>query len=168
EARQGDTDALRKSHEAWWKAFWERSWIHVMTQPGAAATSESPAVQPAQGYALQRFINACAGRGAYPIKFNGSLFTVDAEDNGRKFDADYRRWGPCYWWQNTRFPYWSMLASGDFDMMPPLFKMYADAMPLAQARTRLYYGHDGAFFPETIYFWGAYQNEVYGWNREGK
>ena len=30
-----------------------------------------------QGYVLQRFVSACAGRGAYPIKFNGSIFTMD-------------------------------------------------------------------------------------------
>ncbi len=54
-----------------------------------------------QGYALQRFITACAGRGTYPIKFNGTLFTVDFEG-----DPDYRRWGPEYWLQNTRLMYW--------------------------------------------------------------
>ena len=29
------------------------------------------------GYTLQRWMNACAGRGNYPIKFNGTIFTVD-------------------------------------------------------------------------------------------
>ncbi len=29
-----------------------------------------------QSYAMQRYMTACAGRGAQPIKFNGSLFTV--------------------------------------------------------------------------------------------
>ncbi len=76
-----------------------------------------------RGYALQRFINACAGRGAYPIKFNGSIFTVGRP--GKPGDADYRRWGPGYWWQNTRLPYIGSCASGDFDLMQPLFRMYA-------------------------------------------
>ena len=39
---------------------------------------------------------------------------------------DYRRWGPGYWWQNTRLPYLSLCASGDLDLMRPLFHMYAD------------------------------------------
>ncbi|MBM3860838.1 MAG: LamG domain-containing protein [Verrucomicrobia bacterium] len=112
-----------------------------------------------QMYALQRFINACAGRGAYPIKFNGSLFTVPHEG-----DPDYRRWGPGYWWQNTRLPYLSMCAAGDFDLMKPLFKMYADdLLPLCKYRTKLYCGHEGAFYPECIYFWGAMFSETYGW-----
>lgn len=114
-----------------------------------------------QGYALQRFINAAGGRGAMPIKFNGSIFTVDAMGS----DGDYRRWGSCFWFQNTRLPYWAMLAAGDYDLMRPLFTMYRDALPLAKGTTKLYYGHEGAFFAETIYFWGTPCNDDFGWNR---
>ena len=124
--------------------------------------------QVAQGYALQRFVAACAGRGGSPIKFNGTIFTVDARRGREQFDADYRRWGGPYWFQNTRLAYWPMLAAGDTEMMRPLFRMYLDALPLAQARTRIYFGHDGACFPETMYFWGAYANDNFGWNRKGK
>ena len=115
-----------------------------------------------RAYALQRYVSACAGRGRYPIKFNGSLFTVPAE--GQPGDADYRRWGPGYWWQNTRLPYYSMCASGDFDLMEPLFRMYArDLMPLFKFRTRRYLNHDGIYIPECIYFWGDVFTETYGW-----
>lgn len=115
-----------------------------------------------RGYQLQRFINACAGRGRYPIKFNGSIFTVPYQ--GGPGDADYRRWGPGYWWQNTRLPYISMCTSGDFDLMMPFFRMYVDEiLPLSVHRTRKYCGHGGAFFPECIYFWGAIFSETYGW-----
>jgi alpha-L-fucosidase 2 len=103
-----------------------------------------------------------------PIKFNGSLFTVDAERKGRHFDADYRAWGGPYWFQNTRFPYWSMLPAGDFDLMQPLFRMYLGTLPLARERTRVFYGHEGAFWPETMYFWGAMTSKNYGWNRRGR
>ncbi len=116
-----------------------------------------------QGYTLQRFINACAGRGAMPIKFNGSIFTVDIPGT----DGDYRRWGGCYWFQNTRLPYWSMAACGDFDLMQPLFKMYMNALPFRKAVTRLYHNHDGAVYDETIYFWGTPCNDDYGWKHEG-
>jgi len=124
--------------------------------------------QIAQGYALQRFIQACAGRGNSPIKFNGTIFTVDARRGKEQFDADYRRWGGPYWFQNTRLAYWPMLASGDSEMMLPLFRMYLEALPLAKERTRTYFGHEGACFPETMYFWGAYANDNFGWNRKGK
>ena len=126
----------------------------------AATANEAETVS--QMYNLQRFINACAGRGAFPIKFNGSIFTVPPYDG--KGDPDYRRWGPGYWWQNTRLPYISMCASGDYDLMKPLFRMYADQLlELCKYRTRLYCGHDGAFYPECIYFWGPIFSETYGW-----
>lgn len=153
-------DGNRAGHQRWWSEFWNRSYIRITGGAGAREVS--------QAYHLQRFLNACAGRGAYPIKFNGSLFTVDAKVNDVTLDADYRRWGGPYWFQNTRLIYWPMLASGDFDLMLPLFRMYRDAQPLAQKRTRLYFNHDGVFFPETMYFWGAYANTNYGWNRKDK
>ncbi len=116
-----------------------------------------------RAYALQRYVSACAGRGQYPIKFNGSLFTVPFE--GKFGDADYRRWGPGYWWQNTRLPYLSMCASGDFEMMRPFFRMYADElMPLHRFRTEKYTGHGGAFIPECIYFFGPTFTATYGWS----
>ncbi|MHC4253785.1 MAG: LamG-like jellyroll fold domain-containing protein, partial [Planctomycetota bacterium] len=135
---------------------------------GARAADASPVMSPvSRGYTLQRWINACGGRGRYPIKFNGTIFTVDARESRERYDADYRRWGGNFWFQNTRLPYWTMLASGDFDLMDPLWKMYLDALPMARERTRLYYGHDGAFFPETMYFWGTYGNVDFGWGHKG-
>jgi hypothetical protein len=126
------------------------------------ARAQDDAFLVSRAYALQRFINACAGRGAYPIKFNGSIFTVPYP--GLPGDADFRRWGPGYWWQNTRLPYISMCASGDFDLMQPLFRMYfEDILPVSKYRTRRYLGHHGAFIPECVYFWGDIFSETYGW-----
>jgi alpha-L-fucosidase 2 len=155
--------AIREeTHRKWWGDFWDRSWIHVTRSEAHPADSLDAAFLVSQSYALQRYIAACAGRGQYPIKFNGSLFTVPWA--GKPGDADYRRWGPGYWWQNTRLPYVSMCASGDTDLMRPLFKMYAqDLMPLFRYRTRHYLNHDGAFIPECIMFWGDMFNETYGW-----
>ena len=157
-------EKAREEHQRWWQKFWQRSYVHVT---GTGTGDQAQADLISQSYALQRFMNACAGRGGSPIKFNGSIFTVDVIG---KFDADYRRWGGCYWFQNTRLPYWPMLASGDFDLMQPLFHMYQDALPFARARTPVYFQHAGAFFPETMYFWGAYHNGDmgYGWDRQGK
>lgn len=148
--------ARRASHEQWWKALWERSWIHVSGGEGTEAAETT------RGYVLQRFVQTCAGRGAFPIKFNGSIFNVPFE--GQPGDADWRRWGPGYWWQNTRLPYYAMCAAGDVDCMGPLFKMYCrDLHELNRYRTRAYVGHAGVFIPETIYFWGHTIADTYGW-----
>lgn len=173
-----DARARDEAHRRWWREFWDRSWIRATSRavapsaPMAAAKTIPPAVPGtpeaddafyvSQMYHLQRFVTACAGRGAYPIKFNGSLFTVPPGPTEQ--DPDFRRWGPGYWWQNTRLPYISLSTSGDTDLMRPLFHMYAEELlPLAKYRTKLYFGHEGAYYPECIYFWGDVFSETYGW-----
>lgn len=125
----------RTAHEAWWRRFWNRSWIYVRND--SAVT---------RGYILQRFVTACGGRGAYPIKFNGSIFTVS---------DDFRAWGGQYWFQNTRPMYWPLLESGDEDMMRPLFGMYLNMLKPNEAQVGQYYHHAGAYFQETAPFWGG-------------
>ncbi len=130
---------------------------------------KSAAQTVTNGYTLQRWVNACAGRGAYPIKFNGSLFNVETSTHPIQsycghcqFDADFREWGNPYWTQNTRLIYWTMPAAGDFDLMKPFFKMYMDALPLRKHLTRLAFDHDGAIFPETMEFWGGAPDSDFG------
>ncbi len=121
-----------------------------------------------RAYILQRWMAACAGRGSYPIKFNGSIFTVDPEfTGGPKFNADWRKWGDCYWWQNTRFPAYAAIACGDYDQCRALFRMYREVLPICKARAKLYYRAEGVYFPETMTIFGAYANCDYGWKREG-
>ncbi|MCK4590637.1 MAG: hypothetical protein KAT86_02705, partial [Candidatus Latescibacteria bacterium] len=143
----------RQAHRIWWADFWNRSWIRATGNEAAEITT--------RGYILQRFISACAGRGHFPIKFNGSIFTVNT-----KYDPDYRLWGGCYWFQNTRLAYWPMLASGDHEMMRPLFRMFEKAIPLASIRSKVYFNHGGSYFPETMSFWGTYDNGGFGWGWE--
>jgi hypothetical protein len=140
----------RIEHHLWWRRFWNRSWIFI----------DSPdAFHVTQGYVLQRFMNACAGRGASPIKFNGSIFTY-----GKPDDPDFRRWGgPGFWFMNSRLIYWPMLAAGDFDLMLPWLRMFREQLPLQKHRTQTYYNHGGAHYPETLMFWGAEVSAHYGW-----
>jgi hypothetical protein len=121
-----------------------------------------------QALLLQRHVQAAGGRGQFPIKFNGSIFTVEpARTGGPAFDADWRRWGDCFWWQNTRLPYHAMLPQGDLEMLEPLFALYERSLPLARLRSRAWHDVDGAFFPETMTPFGAHGNQDYGWDRTG-
>ena len=156
--RNQATESAWAAHQQWWNQFWDRSWIFIDAKSG------DDAFAVARGYALQNWITACGGRGNMPIKFNGSIFTVDGIVNDQNLGPDYRRWGSAYWWQNARLPYWPLLAAGHYDMMKPLFRMYLDALPLARHRVKKFYNMEGAYFPETMYFWGAYRNEDYGWH----
>jgi len=154
-----------KAHQQWWTKFWARSWIHVSGSPEADKVSQS--------YAIQRYMTACAARGAQPIKFNGSLFTVGHDlpegvsSTGNNHDPDYRAWGNSFWNQNTRLMYWPLIATGDSDLLAPWFDMYVRALPLVKDRTRLYFHHDGGAFIETIYFWGLPNVNDFGWNNKG-
>lgn len=160
--KQVDTlnfEQTRQEHQKWWDQFWHRSWIF--------AKGDQAATDITTGYVLQRFITACGGRGAYPIKFNGSIFIVDnpALPDGKDkagnvkpfkvMTGDDRNWGGQYWFQNTRAMYWPRLMAGDFDIMLPLFHMYAGILPGNTALVKQYYGHDGAYFAETAPFWGG-------------
>lgn len=157
--------AARRAHEQWWSDFWDRSWVHVSGTPDADNVS--------QGYAIQRFLTACAGRGAQPIKFNGSLFTVGHDlppgthSTEKNHDPDYRNWGACFWNQNVRLDYWPLIETGDYDLLTPWFDMYLKALPLVKDRTQLYFHHNGGAFIETIYFWGLPNVNDFGWNNPG-
>jgi len=132
----------------------------------------APPSEVTNGYVLQRFMNACSGRGASPIKFNGSIFTVEkvpgAPPETADGDPDWRCWSGSYWFQNTRLSYWPMLASGDFEMMDPWFRMYLTALPLSKARMQAYYKFENAAsFQETMNFWGMPNNRDWGWGNAG-
>jgi hypothetical protein len=145
-------EQTRTAHQKWWQQFWGRSHVFL--------TGDEQANPVTQGYILQRFVTACAGRGTGPIKFNGSIFVVDNpnwKQNGKPDpqNADFRAWGGQYWFQNTRAMYWPRLMAGDFDMMLPLFNMYAKILPANEVQVKKFYNHGGAYFAETAPFWGG-------------
>jgi hypothetical protein len=150
------------AHRHWWHDFWQRSWIDV--------SGSADAEKVAQGYAMQRYMMAASSRGAFPVKFNGGLFTVghdvpgNVESTPANHDPDFRAWGNSFWNQNERHLYWPLIASGDFDLLRPWFQMYTHALPLVKDRTRLYFHHGGAAFIETMLFWGLPNVSDFGWN----
>lgn len=152
----GELNAMREQHYAWWDNFWNRSWIFL--------SGDEDAEKITRAYLLQRFMMACQSRGNYPVKFNGGNFTFDYKG----YNGDYRTWGPGYWYQNCRLYYWPLTASGDYDLKKPWFDMYMNMLDLQKDVTKKYYDHDGAFFPETLNFFGMYIQDDWGWNNPGK
>lgn len=155
--------ALKRTTQ-WWNAYWKRSRIVISTPDKITGNRVTEA------YNLQKWMTACAGRGTYPIKFNGSIFTVDAvyTDKDKNFGPDFRLWGECFWWQNTRLIYHPMLAGGNFEMMKPFFALYKKNMPVFRAISSDFYGVKGAVIPETMLPFGTYSCRDYGWDRTGK
>lgn len=120
-----------------------------------------------RGYVLQRYVQACQGRGEYPIKFNGGYYTVEPTPMGIQSTPDFRNWGDCFWFQNIRHMTHPMMAAGDFDLTESFFRLYEKSRLLAEERSALYHGSKGAYFPETMTPFGTYSGRDYGWNREG-
>ncbi|MFO7612006.1 MAG: DUF5703 domain-containing protein [Clostridia bacterium] len=153
-----DYSQAYEKHRDYWNEFNEKSYIRIKGDEKAGLVDS--------GYAIQRYMNACGGRGEFPIKFNGSIFVPDIHGD-EKLGPDYRRWGGGYWFQNTRLMYWSMLASGDYDLMKPFFDMYEKSFELMRAKVRKHLGFDGVLYPETMSPWGTARNLCYSLNREG-
>lgn len=148
-------------HCAYWAGAWERSRIY--------ASGSEKAELFTRGYLYQRYMNLCAGRGAQPIKFNGSLFTVEPSPFVQdRVDYDYRQWGGLYWFQNTRLIYWNMLFAGDFEEVRPFLNMYLSNRDFFRYRTKEYFSHEGLYFPETMTHFGLYSNNNYGWDRKNR
>jgi len=78
--------------------------------------------------------------------------------------VDNRQWGPDHWWQNTRLPYWNMLAAGDADSIRVVLDWVSGFIPLAVARTTtvLPPPNAGIFFTEVSDISGLYQGGLYG------
>lgn len=156
--------AARTATRQWWQAFWARSYLVLNpTQPDPS----NPVWQMGRNYQLFRYMLGCNRNGEYPTKFNGGLFIYDpglVRADLADESADFRLWGGgSHTAQNQRLVYWPMLKSGDFDLMPPQFEYYRRALPGAEARTQVYWGHGGCSFTEQLENFGLPLGWSWGW-----
>lgn len=144
---------------AWWKEFADRSYIHADGEAGSIT----------RNYMLFRYMLGCNAMAEdTPSKFNGGLFTFDPcfVDAKQAFTPDYRKWGGgTMTAQNQRLVYWPMLKSGDTDLMKAQFNFYQRMLGNALLRTRTYWNHGGACFPEQIENFGFPNPAEYGTKR---
>ncbi|MEO0055473.1 MAG: hypothetical protein RLZZ50_1420, partial [Verrucomicrobiota bacterium] len=183
-----------KAHRAYWASFWDRSYIRVgscgdetvnldqsrFTQYAQASKAyeghkllapDVNAFQLSQRYALERFSQAAASRGAVPPPYNGSIFTMDMPAGVLGFNAtkkhpvspDGRDWAILsFMWQNTRHPYWSMMGRGDYDTITPGMRFVRDGLDLARDRCRKQFGVEGAVIMEASWWHNV---GVFNWER---
>jgi len=170
-----------KAHCSYWRKFWKRSWVRLSSNnieldkrekfSGEALNGRRVEVDGgalvAQSYNVFRFLMACQGKGAVPVKFNGGIFTMPLEypnqtksrdiktENGWRLHEDERDWGRRFTFQNQRLLYWPLLMSGDYEIMRPFFDYYKGVLPVRKAITESWFGHKGAYFRENIEATGA-------------
>jgi len=127
-------DALRSDQQAWWQAFWSKSWIVTPGQP-----------EFAKRWVYYLYLSASTMRGKYPAKFNSQIWITE---------GDERRWGGRYWWWNQGCMHSSFFAANHVELNDPLFDMRSAAIPAYEKAARQDWGSEGIFIPETTAFNG--------------
>lgn len=130
--------ALRSNHLRWWKGFWARSFLHLHSEDGVADFMERVRT-------LHLYYMASSSRGAFPPKWNGSIFTTD---------GDKRNWGAQYWVWTMEMHYYALMAADADDLCEPFFRMYASQMDSCRLAAAQRWGVTGTFYPETTPFDG--------------
>lgn len=136
---------------------------HVSDRAGNASSNNfSTPYYLTQNWILGRFMDLAVGYGSQPIRFNGDLYSWDADEPGFGFSPDFRNWGGGLWQQNTRLMYWPALAAGDYDLVDAWYRYFLAALPLSAYKVATKFGHAGAVLAETTYPWGAWEPMDYG------
>jgi hypothetical protein len=125
-------------HRRWWQEFWGRTSVRIESPDGRGE-------QAARDRELFLYHMASTSRGAFPPKWNGSIFLTD---------GDARDWGAQFWLWTTEILYWPLLAADAGDLAEPFFEMYRRALPAMTAAARQRWNAAGLFLPEVMPFDG--------------
>jgi hypothetical protein len=131
-------DAMLASHTAWWKSFWERSYVRLHSQDGIADNVMSH-------YYYFMYVMGASSRGEYAPKFNGMLWNTG---------GDTREWGNLYWGANQSCYYNGLFPANRSELMNPYFKMYTRMLPSLAKAAEQQWGSKGIYIPETVGFDG--------------
>jgi hypothetical protein len=122
------------AYEAFWHAFWAKSFVQYSNGAGDADYLES-------FYYLASYVIGAGGYGTYPFHFINGVFRA-TQDN--------TKWSNAYWYWNQRDVYNSFFASNHGDLMSVFDAMYSNAASALKAYTMTRYGINGIWVPETM------------------
>ena len=151
----------RNASLAWWKTFWDRSYVEINPElsPAKASVADihtdtlSAAWQVGRNYHLVRYLLGCSRGSRFPVLFNGGIFNVDS----RLGAPEKRTWQTTQFMaQNQRLVYWPMLKTGDSDLMTPVVNMYMGLLPIEKIRAKHYWGIEGTAYPESLTPYGLH------------
>lgn len=139
----------------------------------AVVEAQSTKSDVTQAYILTKYQFACQQRSVFPSHFNGGIFNVAPEfayyatdPRGKHWTADYRFYGPNFWWQNTRFMYQLHLAQGNDDLLDSFFEFYFGNLSAFRSMAKRHFNANGIFMYETISHFGLPGMGDFGWNQE--
>ena len=136
--REEGLAALRAAHLRWWDGFWGRTFLHLHSEDGVADFMEKVRT-------LHLYYMASSSRGAFPPKWNGSIFTTG---------GDRRGWGAQFWVWTMEMHYYALMAADADDLCEPFFRMYTSQIESCRVAALQRWGVPGAFYPETTSFDG--------------
>jgi hypothetical protein len=126
------------ANQAWWGDFWNRGFVWLHSDDGAADTVM-------QHYIYWLYLMASTSRGDYPTKFNGMLWTTG---------GDRRQWGAQYWGANQECLYNGLFPANRMELLDPMFHMVTGMADSCAVAAREQWGSRGIFLPETHAFDG--------------
>ena len=132
--RETGIPALRQRHDDYWRGFWARTEVFMHSDDRFADYLESL-------YDIFLYTMAGSSRGAEAPKFNGG---------NAIFANDWRSWGGCYWYQNTRELYWPLLAADAAELWEPFVDLYVRNLPAMRQQAKDSYNLPGACVDETM------------------
>ena len=139
EAEREGFAGLLQSNRNWWRAFWEKSFIHLRSEDGLAD-------QLQQFYTYYLYLMASSSRGRFPTKFNGMLWNTG---------GDRRQWGGLYWGANQSCLYNNALCAADhIELLDPMFGMFSNMLDSCALAAKQQWGSTGVYIPETVAFDG--------------
>ncbi len=138
-ATKSGPEKIRIAHDKYWHTFWSKSGVLMHSEDGFADYLENL-------YNLHIYWMAGCSRGKDAPKFNGANYL---------FCNDWRSWGGCYWYQNTREMYWSLLPANHPELFPPFIDLYVRNLPRMRKVAEALFDAPGASCPETLKGFGG-------------
>ena len=135
---------LREEHDAWWRAYWSKSFLRLESPDGMAQ-------RLTQAYYVHLYTLACTNRGPVPAKWDGGPGLMR---------GDERTWGLAEWVQEIRFTYLPLYAANRLAMAKGLTDHYTRMRPFLEAQTTTMWGVPGLWIPETVLPWGGVEDWV--------
>ena len=129
-----DLQAVKQRHAQWWRQFWSRTQVSICSPDGIGE-------QAGRDRLLFLYHMASSSRGAFPPKWNGSIFITE---------GDTRAWGSQFWLWTTEVLYWPLLAADGDDLAVPFFELYRRALPALATAARQRWNANGIYLPETM------------------
>lgn len=128
-AEGNDFDAVFRDSQAWWHAFWEKSYVIL---------PQRPHFEKRRNYFF--YLAAICNRGKYPGKYNGGNWIGQ---------GDRRDWGAWFWNWNQDSLFQPLMDANHMELMKPLFTMRESCFRQYETAARQLWGSKGIFIGET-------------------